>query len=367
MNELTLHNFFRDNLDLQKSFLNLIGLPQEASFIHEHSYPNNLFADFSILSRDNKIKAIVELKGSDIGVTEYVRGIGQIFQYQHFADKNISYNNNNYENVRSILCFPSQLLINNSFHPGLFIYPENSLIIEINEHNLNPRILDKEILFNNAFSALTQNLVSISPYYIRDNRLFEIHLCLKYLHYLVTIGTNILSRNDIEANFLQRLGTPNNRNWRNAFISLSSLGLIDGSNKPTLKGNYYAQMDFRSFAYEIYKSYIYPYIDTIINSLFPNPLLTEVDVTYDDLKKLINKQYNNTVQFLTESENRYISSWLNIMRDDYGMINFDARRSHRDLLYRPHELTREAMINRIGLHQTYQPYYQTYYRLINNL
>jgi hypothetical protein len=364
MTEEILHNHFRNNQDLKQSFLNLLGLPLDSTFRHEHNYPNNLAADFSII-HEGRIKAIVELKGSNIGVTDYVRGIGQIFQYQHFADKNINIANNLYDNVKSILCFPSQLLINNTFSPGLFLYPEKSMIIEVNELNLNPRILDKNTLYANAISALNDDLISISPYYIRDNRLYEIHLCLKYLNFLVAGGREIINRVTVEREFLRNLNTRNNGNWRNAFISLSSLGLIDGSNKPTRKGIVLANTNYENFAFEIYQYYIKPYIDTIINALFINDD-NPVEISYNDLKFMINNQYhNNTIQFLTESDNRYLSSWFNIMRDDYGMIDFDPRQDLRRLIYRPYELINEALILRISNHTKSRPYYERYNQLIN--
>ena len=38
---------------------------------------------------------------------------------------------------------------------------------------------------------------------------------------------------------------------------------------------------------------------------------------------------DNEILFLTESKGRYMSSWLNIMRDDYGIIDFMPRSSLR--------------------------------------
>ena len=45
-----------------------------------------------------------------------------------------------------------------------------------------------------------------------------------------------IDRTNLENNILRRLDTPNNRNWRNAFISLSSLGFINKNNFPTENG-----------------------------------------------------------------------------------------------------------------------------------
>ena len=42
---------------------------------------------------------------------------------------------------------------------------------------------------------------------------------------------------------------------------------------------------------------------------------------------------DNEILFLTESKGRYMSSWLNIMRDDYGIIDFMPRSSLRKMNY----------------------------------
>ncbi|GHP70140.1 hypothetical protein JP0048_01200 [Helicobacter pylori] len=39
--------------------------------------------DFTLFER-NKVRAIIECKGGAIGVSDHVRGIGQIFQYEYF-------------------------------------------------------------------------------------------------------------------------------------------------------------------------------------------------------------------------------------------------------------------------------------------
>lgn len=40
--------------------------------------------------KENKVRAIIECKSGAIGVSEYVRGIGQIFQYEYFFENHLS-------------------------------------------------------------------------------------------------------------------------------------------------------------------------------------------------------------------------------------------------------------------------------------
>ena len=48
--------------------------------------------------------------------------------------------------------------------------------------------------------------------------------------------------------------------------------------------------------------------------------------------------------YLTESNGRYISSWLNIMRDDYGILDFESRSNDRKLIYDITNLKKENQL-----------------------
>ena len=90
MEENELHNLIINDVKVQKYILSLLNIADcNYVFIHEDSYPNGLYADFT-LKQNNKVHAIIECKGSGIGVNEYVRGIGQILQYQFFAENHLS-------------------------------------------------------------------------------------------------------------------------------------------------------------------------------------------------------------------------------------------------------------------------------------
>jgi hypothetical protein len=347
MIEKELHTLFRTNKDLLANFLSLLELPAEVEFEHEYLFPNNIFADF-VVKKDSSILTMVELKGSDIGSTEFIRGIGQIFQYDNFAKKDLFIGKDSYSpNAYSVLCFPSSLLRNSSFNLGLFIYPTNSLLVEINDYNLNPRIISESELVSLSKSVeITKT--SISQYYIRDNRLFEIHLCLKYLFFLKKKGNTSLSRTFIEANFLSLLDTPNNNNWRNAFITLSSLGLINEKNVPNLTGEKYAEMSYPQFVTEVYFSYIKEYINLLSSILLKHSNKNEINISLNELNHLIDIHFNNKkVLFLTESENRYLSSWMNILRDDFGIIDFTPRNDKRNIIFDIQNVNRDELISLI--------------------
>jgi len=65
---------------------------------------------------------------------------------------------------------------------------------------------------------------------------------------------------------------------------------------------------------------------------------------------------NELYLFLTDSDSRYISSWLNIMRDDLGCISFEPRKSLRKINYIPKELNEIERINKIKQFSIAQKY-----------
>lgn len=348
MNEQTLHNLIIQSREIQNTLLNVLNIEEYYEFVSEDQYPNGIYADFTIKS-GNTVKAILELKGSDIGVNDFVRGIGQILQYQHFANNNLSLRAYEYHNTTAVLMFPSSIIKNSNLNIGVFNYPIGSRILEFNEENFNIREITQSELDKLA-SAVNNDLVAISQYYIRDTRLFELYLCLKYLQIRKIKGCRYIDRRETEENHLRKLETPNNNNWRNVFISLSSLNLIDRNNLPTSTGAKYADMKFEEFAYEMYNSYLKPYVNTMISILkeYGRPG-EDIKATYQSInEKVTSKFFGKKVLYLTDSENRYLSSWLNIMRDDFGCVYFESRSSNRKIIYDISELTKYAIINYIS-------------------
>lgn len=335
MEESELHNLIINDKRVQKYILSLLDMADcNYIFIHEDSYPNGMIADFT-LKQNNKVHAIIECKGSHIGVNEYVRGIGQILQYQYFAENHLSQKGYDFvDSTKAVFCFPSSIIKNSNFNIGLFRYPKNTVIMELNEINRNVRVISENEL-SKLKEAFNNNLVTISQYYIRDNRIFELYILLRYLHLQKLMGIDFVDRYKTEIHFLRKIETPNNNNWRNAFISLSSLGFIDSKNLPTNIGMTYANYDFGEFSFELLNSYIKPYV-----SLFFDVFTTyNSDIIVASNQEFANKirgMYNEkNVLFVTDSNERYISSWLNILRDDYECIDFKPRNNLRKIIYNP--------------------------------
>lgn len=304
----------------------------DSKFIREDTYINGITADFSLLE-NNIIKAIIECKGGKINVTDYVRGIGQIFQYEYFAEQKLSSKNYEFcdiDDFSSVYIFPDSVLRINDFNVALFKYPKTKKIIEINEKNLAVRLIGENEL-ENLRKSKRNNVKVLTQYYIRDNRLFELYFLLKVLAILKFKKIKI-NRRELEVSILRKTNTVNNNNWRNAFISLASLGFIDSQNYPTQMGFLFSNLEFEDFILMIFKSYISPYYEEILKVLKLNPNLQNSDIS----KKIKeNLKIKTDVLFLSESNGRYISSWLNIARDDFGILNFAPRSNQREIIYDP--------------------------------
>ncbi len=79
-----------------------------------------------------------------------------------------------------MLIFPESVLKNNDFNVGLFKYPKNKKILEINSHNLAVRhINDNEL--EKLRKIKHRDFKVISPYYVRDIRFFEVYFLLQVL------------------------------------------------------------------------------------------------------------------------------------------------------------------------------------------
>lgn len=71
---------------VQNGILTALNISAPVDFIKEDTYINGITADFTIADKES-INAIVECKAGNINVTDYVRGIGQLFQYEYFMEK----------------------------------------------------------------------------------------------------------------------------------------------------------------------------------------------------------------------------------------------------------------------------------------
>lgn len=70
---------------------------------------------------------------------------------------------------------------------------------------------------------------------------------------------------------------------------------------------------------------------------------------------------------MTDSNNRYISSWLNIMRDDLGCIDFESRKSIRKINFIPKELDENERINKIRIFSKSREYIENFDQIKNDI
>ena len=356
LREAYFHDLVITNKSIQIDLLSALNLPSDLSklkLIHEDSYINGITADFTLVY-DNHIQAIIECKAGDIGVTDYVRGIGQVLQYEYFYENEI-YRHYPYKKggFNSVLLIPSSVFLNTNFNIALFKYPKTTKIIEINEVNNAVRLITEKEL-DSFKEQIKNNLISISQYYVRDTRIFEIFMLLRYLCFLKIKNIYKVNRREIELE-MQKTNSINNRNWRNVWISLSSFGFIDSNNMPTETGLNLGMLDINNFLLMMYKAYIKPYVDILMNYFSADP--KNLNKGLQEIKQdFLNKYNGNEILFLTQSETRYLSSWLNILRDDFGCLDFQARNNNRVLNYNPTKLNDEFLLEEIQKYTKANPY-----------
>ena len=310
------------------------------------------------------MKAIIECKQTAIGATEYVRGVGQLFQYEYFQDKNIPpkkiYNIKYNKNINNnILIVPSTFIKNTNLNIGRFRYPENSKIFEIHINSNRVREITEEELLRLS-KANEDNLITISQYYVRDNRLFECYIAFQMVVLLNQFNLEY-QRDKLEKEILRKIPVINNNNWRNAFITLSSLGFL--KSKVKIVDSFYNlfKLDVYSYINLLYKDYLYPFIDLIMEVLKENEKDGIINLKNNEIGEIIRQKYKNKdILFLTDSNNRYISSWLNIMRDDLGCIDFESRKSIRKINFIPKELNENERINKIKIFSKSREYIKNF-------
>lgn len=346
-----------------------------ANYEKEVEYINGITSDFTITDGQFRLLSTLECKRADIGVTEYVRGIGQLFQYEYFFEQKISprkfseYLYDEGKEYSTAIVIPSNFYENTKLNIGLFKYPKSTKIIEINLASKNVREIDRKLL--DELAKKDSNTIAISSYYLRDNRIFEYFIALKYIQYwhLLNPGSNeILNRKKMEEH-LKKTETINNGNWRNVFITLASLGFTDSKNHLTSSGKRMAMLDLSEFSYVLFDAYIKPYIKVLLGILSNNrdSNTGKVNLSNQEIVEKIKEKYSNKeVLYLTESNGRYVSSWLNIMRDDYGFIDFKPRNNTREVKYDPSNLSKDDLIKKIKEQTIAEEYYEKFYELLRN-
>ena len=168
--EKYVQNLVINNKKVQKYIIDNLGLQftGREKFTKGKTYINRILPDIKIM-KDGKIISLVECKGPKINVTDYVRGIGQLFQYEYFFENNIVENNTDKysEDFKTLFLYPSVVLKNNDFNITKFKYPESTIQLQINLDNFTIREFSDEQ--SKKFSLLGESLTAISEYYFRDN------------------------------------------------------------------------------------------------------------------------------------------------------------------------------------------------------
>tara|TARA_X000000950_G_C13840124_1_gene629840 strand:+ start:361 stop:1476 length:1116 start_codon:yes stop_codon:yes gene_type:complete len=342
--EKYIQNQVINNKSLQKYIIDSLNIKYEDSikFSKGLTYDNRILPDIKI-SKGDEVLALMECKGANINVTDYVRGIGQLFQYEDFFERNITENKTDTysKNFKTVYLYPVDVIKNNDFNIANFKYPKTTKILQINLNNFALREFSEEQ--RKKFSSLGQSLIAISEYYFRDNRLFELYILIQYLKDNFNDQKRQLYRTDLENNHLRKINVINNGNWRNAFISLAGMGFINHKNNLSEKGKEVSKLNCYEFNTMIFFDYIKPYVEELFPLINKNN-----DIKISDLLLEVKKKHKQKdILFVTESKGRYISSWLNIFRDDFGFIDFEPRRTERKINYNPLNISKEELTNKI--------------------
>ena len=187
------------------------------SIVSEVQFINGITADFAIYD-NGKIVSIIECKGDNIGVTEYIRGIGQITQYEYFKKNNIT--GNIREDCRVFLSFPSSLMQDCSFDISKFSYPHDTELLIVNAENKSPLVVNPNREYDKIQREL--NTIQLSPYYFKDTRIAELYIIL------LEVVKNYKTHNNHKINrmeygsILAKYNTTNKNNARNVFIALTT-------------------------------------------------------------------------------------------------------------------------------------------------
>jgi hypothetical protein len=356
--EKYVQNLIINRRDVQEHIIERLNLEYDSSikFTKGLSYDNKMLPDIKIL-RKNEILALIECKGPKINVTDYVRGIGQLFQYEHFFENNITENKTDKysPNFKTIYLYPDEVTY--KINIKNFKYPKTTILLPINLQNFSLSEFSAEQ--RKKFSTVGEGLIGISKYYFRDNRMFELYALIKHLKSNFSNSNRQLSRTDLEKELIQKVKVINNGNWRNAFISLSIMNIINKKNNLNKFGKKISQLNYYEFCSMVFYDYIKPYVEEIF------PILNkDNNIELNDLVMQIKEKHDGKdVLFVTQAGRRYVSSWLNIFRDDFGFINFTPRKTNRTINYNPLDISKNQLEQNIIKYTKANPYV----KIINNL
>ena len=161
---------------------------------------------------------------------------------------------------------------------------------------------------------------------------------------------------------------PNSKGLRNMFITLNQLGLI-ANNVPTERGFILANLDYPNFALQFFE-YLRPYFELLLGILEKNS-----DLKQDRIFDIISQKYGGKeVIWLAEFQRkdrakntRYISSYLNILRDGYGVLKFQPRSHNRQILLNPLKTNERAFKEHIEKYSKFNEYEESFIRILREI
>jgi len=289
-----------------------------------------LVVDKIIYDNNGKVLAVIECKGGNIGTTEFVRGIGQGLQYLDQKNRNLI--SDITPETQTFICFPDELFGKISIND--LKYPDNLNLLIVNSKNNSFKVVKPTAKRGgNSFKSA----INISPYYVRDNRIGEIYIGLLELRRRMILKKDRPVNRQFDR-LLSSLRSPNPGNGRNISISLSSFGFINSENELTLLGYEFSQLNFIEFTMRLIEEYLYSYVNTLMTVLLEhqNKEITWT-VVKESCKEIWSVPSDREIEFFTESGNRYISSWMNILRDDIQCISFPPKANKKvvEIIYNP--------------------------------
>ena len=174
--------FTPDNPAIKQYLAQHLNYFDDFSVMSEQKIFYGLKVDKVILDKNQKFLSLIECKG-DVGTTEYVRGIGQILQYRTQAKKELR--NRMAEKFSIVLAFPNELNTKqNPVEIEKLEYPNDAHLFIINSQNNSYKAINLAITkIGSKTKYFGEKLVSISPYYFRDNTFAEYFIGLHTMHY----------------------------------------------------------------------------------------------------------------------------------------------------------------------------------------
>lgn len=327
--------FTSDNPAIKQYLAQHLNYFDDFTVMSEQKIFYGLKVDKVILDKNKKFLSLIECKG-DVGTTEYVRGIGQILQYRTQAKKELR--NRMAENFSIVLAFPNKLNTKqNPVEIEKLEYPNDAHLFIINSQNNSYKAINLAITkIGSKTKYFGEKLVSISPYYFRDNTFAEYFIGLHTMYYRGFYQKKV-SRNIDDV--LKVCGSHNPGNGRNVGITLSSLGFIDTNNRLTPDGHKFLELSYPKFVEKLTYDYAFPYINSVFSIINDNNDIKNKDHQRLLINKLWNLSDEQQIEFLTESDGKdktkYIGSWNYVLKRSLKCLDFDPRKTNFKVKYNP--------------------------------